>query len=141
MVTPIPLEVFYSTSLDIDHPDTNVIDNDETTFWTTTGLYPQEIALKFIKPAQITRITTVTGKVKSFDVYAATNKELTEWAKIDSTNLPANPIKQPETHQLNYQRTAYGIKIVITKGWDQFSALYMVRAEGPIVQEEEEQPK
>lgn len=137
MVSTVPLEVFYSTSSDQEHPPTNIIDNDETTFWMTTGLFPQEVVLQFKKPAQIVRITTITGKVRDITVYAAQDKGMSDWAEIDSTRLPAQPIKQQETHQLNCQRTTYGVKICITKGWGQFSALYMVKIEGPLVKEEE----
>ena len=133
MVSVVPLDVWYSTSLDSEHPPTNIVDNDETTFWMTTGLYPQEVVLQFKNPAQITRLTTITGKVKSMVVYAALDSEMTDWAEIDSTTLPGQPIKQGETRQLNYQKTCYGIKIVITKGWGQFSAIYLVRVEGPTV--------
>lgn len=131
------MDLFYATSLDSDHPPTNIIDNDETTFWMTTGLYPQEVVLQFKKPSQITRITTITGKVKGMVVYAALDKDLTEWNEIDSTTLPAQPIKQQETHQLNYQRATYGLKLVITKGWGTFSAVYLVRVEGPSVRQED----
>ena len=137
MVSTVPMDLFYATSLDSDHPPTNIIDNDETTFWMTTGLYPQEVVLQFKKPSQITRITTITGKVKGMVVYAALDKDLTEWNEIDSTTLPAQPIKQQETHQLNYQRATYGLKLVITKGWGTFSAVYLVRVEGPSVREED----
>ena len=141
MVSTVPMDLFYATSLDSEHPPTNIVDNDETTFWMTTGLFPQEAVMQFKKPAQITRITTVTGKVKNMVVYAATDKALTEWAEIDSTNLPGQPIKQQETHQLNYQRTSYGVKVVINKGWGQFAAIYLVRVEGPSVREEEAAPE
>lgn len=137
MVSQVPMNLFYSTSFDVDHPPTNVVDNDETTFWMTTGLFPQEIVLQFKKPAQITRVTTITGKVRNIVTYAASDKALTEWTEIDSTSLPAMPIKQMETHQLNYQHTVYGIKFVLTKGWGQFAAVYLVRVEGPTVREEE----
>jgi heat shock protein beta-11 len=127
------MDLFYATSFDNEHPPTSGCDGDETTFWITTGLFPQEIAFQFRKPAQITRITTVTGKVKSMVVYAAVDKALTDWAEIDVTNLPANPIKQQETHQLNYQRTSWGLKICINRSWGQFAAIYLVRVEGPTV--------
>lgn len=140
MVSTVPMDLFYATSLDSEHPPTNIVDSDETTFWMTTGLFPQEAVLQFKKPAQITRITTVTGKVKNLIVYAATDKALTEWAEIDSTTLPGQPIKQQETHQLNYQRTSYGVKVVVNKGWGQFAAIYLVRVEGPTVREEEAAP-
>jgi heat shock protein beta-11 len=137
MVSTIPVDLWYATSLDLEHPGSNAIDGDEGTFWMTTGLFPQEIVLQFKRPAQITRVTTITGKVKSMIVYAATDKGLTEWNEIDSTNLPAQPIKQQETHQLNYQRVTYGVKLVISKSWGAFAALYALRIEGPTVREDD----
>ena len=137
MVSTVPMDLFYATALDSEHPPTNIVDNDETTFWMTTGLFPQEVVLQFKNPAQITRITTITGKVKNMIAYAATNKDLTDWAEIDSTNLPGQPIKQQETHQLNYQKTSYGVKLVVTKAWGPFAAVYLVRVEGPSVREED----
>jgi heat shock protein beta-11 len=133
MVSVVPLSVFYATSHDTEHPPTNASDGDETTFWMTTGMFPQEIVFQFDRPAQITRIATVTGKVKSMLVYAAVDPTLSEWAQIDSTNLPGQPIKQQETHQLNYQQTSYGVKIVINKSWGQFAAIYLARVEGPFI--------
>jgi heat shock protein beta-11 len=140
MVSPVPADLLYSTAFDTDHPPTNVTDNDETTFWMTTGLFPHEVVLQFRKPAQITRITTVTGKAKSMLVYAALDKELTDWNEIDATNLPGQPIKQQETHQLNYQRPSYGIKLVISKGWGPFVAIYAIRVEGPTFREQDLAP-
>ena len=86
MVSTVPMDLFYATALDSEHPPTNIVDNDETTFWMTTGLFPQEVVLQFKNPAQITRVTTITGKVKSMIAYAASNKDMTEWVEIDSTN-------------------------------------------------------
>ncbi|EAY13901.1 LOC51668 protein, putative [Trichomonas vaginalis G3] len=138
MASVIPLELFYATSMDVDHPASNVVDADETTFWTTTGLFPQECVLKFKTPAQIIRVTTITGKVKAISLYASTDADLTQWIEIDTYNLPAQPIKQQETHQLNLRSTTYGIKVVVNQGWGPFTALYVLRVEGVPVHE---QPK
>jgi heat shock protein beta-11 len=137
MVATVPMELCCATSFDCDHPPTNTLESNNT-FWVTTGLFPQEIVDQFKKPAQITRITTTTGKVRSMIVYAALDKAFTDWDEIDGINLPAQPISQHETHQLNYQRTSWGIKIVITTGWGPFVALYHVCVEGPTVNADEE---
>jgi heat shock protein beta-11 len=137
MVSVVPMTVGYASAFDHNHPPINVLDPSDT-FWVTTGLYPQEIVLQFKNPAQITRITTTTGKVRSMAVYAAQNPELTDWDEIDATNLAAQPISQQETHQLNYAHTSYAVKIVITKGWGPFAAIYLVRVEGPTVHVEEQ---
>jgi heat shock protein beta-11 len=131
------MDLCYATSFDQEHPPTNTLDGSDT-FWVTTGLFPQEIVYQFRKPAQITRITTLTGKLKSMIVYAALDKTFTDWDEIDAENFPAQPIFQQETHQLNYQRTSWGIKIVITTGWGPFVALYQVRIEGPTVHVEDD---
>lgn len=137
MVSTVPIDVHYASSFDIDHPPTNALDNDETTFYMTTGLYPQEFVVKFKKPAQVTRITTITAKARTIVTYAALNRELTEWTDIDNTNLPQTPIKTGETHQLNFQKPTYGMKFIITKGWGPFTALYNIKIEGPTIREED----
>jgi heat shock protein beta-11 len=137
MVSPVPCDLHYATSFDVEHSPSNVIENDETTFWMTSGLFPQEIVLQFRKPAQILRVTTITGKVKSLVIYAAADSELNDWAEIGTKNLAAQPAKQQETHQLNYQRTSYGLKLVITKAWGPFVAVYLIRVEGPTLREQD----
>ena len=126
----IPLTLCYSTSYDVEHPPSNAIEDSETTFWMTTGLFPQEICFSFKNPSKIVRITTITAKAKYVFVYAATNPELTEFTEIDSFNLPGNPSKQQETHQLNINIISYGIKVCITSGWGPFCAVYLVKVEG-----------
>jgi heat shock protein beta-11 len=56
-------------------------------------------------------------------VSAALNKDLTDWNEIEATNLPELPVKQQETHQLNYQRPSYAIKLMISQGWGPFAAV------------------
>ena len=140
MVSCVPMEIYYATSLDKDHPPSSIVDGDETTFWMTTGLYPQEVVVQFKKPCQIVRITTITGKAKFLRIYSATEKSMTEWLEIDSFQVPAQPIKLSETHQLNLQSTSYGLKVVIQQGWGPFTALYMLRVEGPTVREADDGP-
>jgi heat shock protein beta-11 len=140
MVTAVPSDLLYSTSFDIESPPTNVSDNDETTFWMTTGLFPHEIVLQFRKPAQIIRITTITGKVKNMLIYAALDKDLTDWSEIDAIHLPEQPVKQQETHHLNYQRPSYAIKLVVSQGWGPFVAIYLIRVEGPTVRDQDLTP-
>lgn len=135
MVSVVPMSIHYTTSFDTDHSPQCIVDGDETTFWTTTGLYPQEAVVAFKKPCQIIRITTITGKAKNIVIYTATDKDLTDWIEIDSFQLPAQPIKQQETHQLNLQSTSYGLKLVITQGWGPFCSVYLLRVEGPTVSE------
>ena len=133
MAKLVPMSVLYSTSLDQDHPPSNSIDENDSTFWTSTGLFPQEIAYSFKQPCQIMRISVIAAKIKNMKVFEATNEECTEWSEIDEFSFQSVPIKQLDTHQVNLQRTSYGIKLVINQGWGPFCALYSFSVEGPIV--------
>lgn len=135
MVSTVPLSVHYATSMDEEHPPSNIVDSDDTTFWTSTGLFPQEVVLAFKEPAQITRVTITSGKLRNIVVYGATDKELSDWMEIDSYHLPANPVKQQEMHQLTLHATYYGIKLFIDQAWGPFVAIYGVRVEGPPVRD------
>lgn len=137
MVSLISSEIFYATSYDMDHPPEFAIDGDDNTFWVTTGLFPQELVIRFKRPSQITRITVTCGNVKQYIVNAATDEGMSEWVQIDDTSLPGKPVKLSETHQINFQQPAYGVSVKITKGWGQFAAIYQVRVEGPSVRDAE----
>ena len=39
-------KIFTATSFDERHAPDTIIDGDDTTFWTTTGSYPQEFVVK-----------------------------------------------------------------------------------------------
>ncbi|XP_077005686.1 intraflagellar transport protein 25 homolog isoform X1 [Tamandua tetradactyla] len=49
-------EVILATSSDDKHPPENIIDGNPETFWTTTGMFPQEFILCFHKHVRIERL-------------------------------------------------------------------------------------
>uniref|UniRef100_G3VZU3 Intraflagellar transport 25 n=1 Tax=Sarcophilus harrisii TaxID=9305 RepID=G3VZU3_SARHA len=49
-------EVILATSSDEKYPPENMIDGNSTTFWTTTGMFPQEFIICFHKHVKIERL-------------------------------------------------------------------------------------
>ncbi|XP_064445183.1 intraflagellar transport protein 25 homolog isoform X2 [Mirounga angustirostris] len=49
-------EVILATSSDEKHPPENIIDGNPETFWTTTGMFPQEFIICFHKHVRIERL-------------------------------------------------------------------------------------
>jgi heat shock protein beta-11 len=45
-----------ATSNDEDHPASNIIDGNDSTFWMTTGLYPQVVVITFPQQVEIKSI-------------------------------------------------------------------------------------
>jgi len=51
------LEVQVATSSDSRFPPTSMLDNNDRTFWLTTGMFPQECILSFLKgPKDISKV-------------------------------------------------------------------------------------
>ena len=53
-------QICMASSTDPSHPAEHIIDGKESTFWTTTGLYPQEVIIGFGRPVSIRTIKTNT---------------------------------------------------------------------------------
>nr|XP_020016131.1 intraflagellar transport protein 25 homolog isoform X3 [Castor canadensis] len=49
-------EVILATSSDEKHPPENIIDGNPETFWTTTGMFPQEFIICFHKHIKIEKL-------------------------------------------------------------------------------------
>ncbi|XP_029419339.1 intraflagellar transport protein 25 homolog isoform X3 [Nannospalax galili] len=49
-------EVILATSNDEKHPPENIIDGNSETFWTTTGMFPQEFIICFHKHVKIEKL-------------------------------------------------------------------------------------
>jgi len=133
-VKSIPMQLCYATCFDLEHPPSNAIEPDETSFWMTTGLFPQEIVFKFNEPIRIVRVSLIVGKTKNVNIQSASDPELNSWMEIDSFTLPANPVKQKETHQLDLRSVSYGLKVTIEQGWGPFAALYLTKVEGTVAE-------
>ena len=52
--------VVMASCCDERFPPDNVIDGRDSTFWMTTGMFPQELVIKLESAQQISKITTMT---------------------------------------------------------------------------------
>ena len=75
-------EVNSTSSLDIDHQPDNIIDGDQSTFWTSTGLFPQEFVLKLGSGASINKIKTSTTNVRHFVVESCDGPSPVAWVPV-----------------------------------------------------------
>mmetsp|Transcript_18202 Transcript_18202/g.50990 ORF Transcript_18202/g.50990 Transcript_18202/m.50990 type:complete len:436 (-) Transcript_18202:488-1795(-) len=118
--------VVAATCYDERHPPESVIDGDDSTFWVTTGLYPQEIVVALPKLTDVTRLTTVSMNVRKLVIEKCeTDRPYTFEKALEAelTNMGSRGL-QTETHQVNFK--AKYVKVVFESGYDLFSALSKV---------------
>ncbi|XP_035582926.1 intraflagellar transport protein 25 homolog isoform X2 [Zalophus californianus] len=68
-------EVILATSSDEKHPPENIIDGNPETFWTTTGMFPQEFIICFHKHVRIERLVIQSYFVRTLRIEKSTSKE------------------------------------------------------------------
>ncbi|XP_056671076.1 intraflagellar transport protein 25 homolog isoform X1 [Monodelphis domestica] len=68
-------EVILATSSDEKYPPENIIDGNAATFWTTTGMFPQEFIICFHKHVKIERLSLHCYFVRSLRIEKSNAKE------------------------------------------------------------------
>ncbi|XP_068396031.1 intraflagellar transport protein 25 homolog isoform X3 [Eschrichtius robustus] len=79
-------EVILATSSDEKHPPENIIDGNPETFWTTTGMFPQEFIICFHKHVRIERLLIQSYFVRTLRIEKSTSKEpvdFEQWIERD----------------------------------------------------------
>ncbi|KAI2517216.1 intraflagellar transport protein 25 homolog isoform X1 [Homo sapiens] len=79
-------EVILATSSDEKHPPENIIDGNPETFWTTTGMFPQEFIICFHKHVRIERLVIQSYFVQTLKIEKSTSKEpvdFEQWIEKD----------------------------------------------------------
>uniref|UniRef100_A0A8D0QR29 Intraflagellar transport protein 25 homolog n=1 Tax=Sus scrofa TaxID=9823 RepID=A0A8D0QR29_PIG len=79
-------EVILATSSDEKHPPENIIDGNPETFWTTTGMFPQEFIICFHKHVRIERLVIQSYFVQTLRIEKSTSKDpvdFEQWIERD----------------------------------------------------------
>ena len=134
----LPAEVMLATCFDEQHPARNVLTGDDT-FFTTTGMYPQEVLFNF--PSEEDEGTVITldtlyircQGVRRLRIDICNANLPTEFVTAAEAELPEAkaPAMQEGKFSLSQQPARY-VKLVILEGRSQFSAIQTVRMDGDV---------
>ncbi|KAH3743646.1 heat shock protein beta-11 [Pelomyxa schiedti] len=114
-----------ATSHDLKHPPAHALTNSSDTFYTTTGMYPQEIVLGIREDTKIAEIRITSRNIKRFSISILSTANAT-WQEVINKELPDTKGKvQNEAHQLSM--AAKFFKFTILSGHDHFCAIYSIR--------------
>uniref|UniRef100_A0A8C6VU39 Heat shock protein, alpha-crystallin-related, b11 n=1 Tax=Nothobranchius furzeri TaxID=105023 RepID=A0A8C6VU39_NOTFU len=115
------VKVVFASSCDENHPPENIMDGNTKTFWTSTGMFPQEFVIRFPEPTRVAAVTV--------ESYNGTKTVVT----INSTHCPGSVMKfeRTERHlQLNTLSlngsSAVHLRFVIASGHDHFVSVHRV---------------
>ncbi|ORZ40025.1 galactose-binding domain-like protein, partial [Catenaria anguillulae PL171] len=133
--------IVFATSQDDRFPASNAIDGNPKSFWTSTGLFPQELILQLATPSDAKRLIIQGSKLKSIRVYSATPDSMDAALRgnasasevLDPFDL-VTTLELPEKNAtasvpLRLSQPVSHIKLVITDGYGDFVAVNSVAVE------------
>ncbi|KAM8789399.1 intraflagellar transport protein 25 homolog isoform 1-T1 [Rhynchonycteris naso] len=126
-------EVILATSSDEEHPPENMIDGNPETFWTTTGMFPQEFIVCFHKPVEIERLIIHSHFVRTLRIEKGMSEEpvdFEQWIEKDLVHTEGQ--LQNEEITAHDGRATY-LRFIITSAFDHFASVYSISAEGRAV--------
>uniref|UniRef100_A0A673TB13 Intraflagellar transport protein 25 homolog n=2 Tax=Suricata suricatta TaxID=37032 RepID=A0A673TB13_SURSU len=126
-------EVILATSSDEKHPPENMIDGNAETFWTTTGMFPQEFILCFHKHVRIERLVIQSYFVKTLRIEKSTSKEPVDFEPWIERELVHTEGQLQNEEVMARDGHAIYLRFIIMSAFDHFASVHRVSAEGMAV--------
>ncbi|XP_052521710.1 intraflagellar transport protein 25 homolog isoform X2 [Tympanuchus pallidicinctus] len=77
-----------ATSSDPRHPAGNVADGSSETFWTTTGMFPQEFIIGFPKRVTVSRVAIQCYLVRTLRIERSVSKDPVDFEECIEKGIP-----------------------------------------------------
>eukprot|EP00002_Diphylleia_rotans_P003883 TRINITY_DN1275_c0_g1_i2.p1 TRINITY_DN1275_c0_g1~~TRINITY_DN1275_c0_g1_i2.p1 ORF type:complete len:141 (+),score=26.67 TRINITY_DN1275_c0_g1_i2:269-691(+) len=126
--------ILMATSHDDEHPPERILDPNEATFWSSTGMFPQEFIIAFSTTVQISKLKFVCANVRQIVVMrcdAGQPMSFDQVFKEDFTFKPGKLQSESRKPSPSPMMTRY-LKVIINSGWDDFVTIHKVYVEGSL---------
>ena len=120
-------EIIFSSSYDEKNPPENIFDNSNKKFFSSTGMFPQEICIQFENPKPVKSVGIVSYGIKKVSIQTCENdsavnfKTQAEQNEIPNSNglqkIKLNLVKNPNVKVL---------KIEVLEGYEDFFTIHNV---------------
>ncbi|KAM9005860.1 intraflagellar transport protein 25 homolog isoform X1 [Antechinus flavipes] len=123
-------EVILATSSDEKYPPENMIDGNSTTFWTTTGMFPQEFIICFHKHVKIERLFLQCYFVRGIRIEKSNAKEPVDFERWVERDLVLTEGQMQMEEFMFRDGYATHLRFIIKSAFDHFVSVHKVNIEG-----------
>ncbi len=119
------MEIIFASSYDEKHPPENIFDNNKKTFFSSTGMFPQEICIQF-EPFKIVNNVSITGSgIKKIAIHTCENDSAVNFIKqAEQKNVPNSGGLQSLKLDLKKSPRVKVMKIEVLEGYDDFFSIH-----------------
>ena len=119
------MEVIFASSYDEKHPPENIFDNNKKTFFSSTGMFPQEICVQF-EPFKIVNNVSLTGYgIKKIAIHTCENDSAVNFIKqIEQNDVPKSNGLQSIKLDLKKSPRVKVMKIEVLEGYEDYFTIH-----------------
>ena len=119
------MEVIFASSYDEKHPPENIFDNNKKTFFSSTGMFPQEICVQF-EPFKIVNNVSLTGYgIKKIAIHTCENDSAVNFIKqIEQNDVPKSNDLQSIKLDLKKNPRVKVMKIEVLEGYEDYFTIH-----------------
>mmetsp|Transcript_12319 Transcript_12319/g.18673 ORF Transcript_12319/g.18673 Transcript_12319/m.18673 type:complete len:140 (-) Transcript_12319:135-554(-) len=123
--------VISSSSFDLKYPPSAIIDGEYSTFWLTTGCFPQEIVIQLGEPSVIKGVELVSCGIRKVELGKCEGPQANTWEPITTVESAES---DSEVQRISLQApprvTAQYLRIKILSGWADCVSVFKVSVLG-----------
>lgn len=121
-------EILFSSSFDEKNPPNNIFSSSTSQFWSSTGLYPQELDISLNSVKTLSEIQIIGYNIKSLMIEICENDSAAIFKlQYEQNNIPQKDKSlQTINCQLNSKATSKIIKLTILEGHKDFCTIHNV---------------
>ncbi|KAI6654582.1 hypothetical protein LOD99_978 [Oopsacas minuta] len=109
-----------------EHPAANILDGNNSTFWLSTGLFPQEIIISLSQSSLVTSISILCSHVKELLIEKSVNEDAGDLENLLRSELEFQETLQKQEFKLSSPTLIRHIKLIIQSGYDHFVSINSV---------------
>ncbi|KAA0190507.1 hypothetical protein FBUS_05902 [Fasciolopsis buskii] len=121
--------ILLSTSFDEVHPPENVLNNDETSFWATTGIFPQMLVVSLSELTKIGRVRIISSCIRDLWIEVSAQNDPENFEVKSELSLSYADGHQQVTEIPTHDSPLRHLRLNIRSGYDHFVAVYKVTFE------------
>lgn len=116
-------EVVFSTSFDDKYPPNNALSSNNSMFWSTTGLYPQEVVLSLPQAKSISEVVIVGYNIKKISIESCENDSAVKFnSQSEVSNIPQQGLQSIQC-KFNSKSANKIVKVIIQEGYGNFCTI------------------
>ena len=120
-------EVIFSSSYDDRNPPTNIFTPNKNEFFSSTGMFPQEITIQFNTVKNISKINLVSYGIQKIKIETCENDAVVKFTKQAEQSEVPNPNSiQNISLALTKNPKIKILKIIILEGYEDFFTIHSV---------------